>query len=415
MKRGHRAPGSMKTATVRCTSAEPCTSCLSDQIYLRTTRRPIGSTTGGAVSVVDLFAGCGGMTLGLAEAAREVGCQLSVQLAADFDSDVLAIYKRNFPDARTEAVDVCALFDGKLGASITTTERRVATAVGLVDVLLGGPPCQGHSDLNNHTRRKDPKNALFSRMARAAEVLRPLIIIAENVTAVQWDEGGVVSSARDVLLANGYSVCAAVLDLRRLGVPQTRKRFVLLGSRLPQIAPDVLLSELGSSMELHPDRTVRWAIGDLMTVKRDSIYNTASEVSAANAERLKILFGNRLFDLPNKHRPPCHRDGNHSYVSMYGRLRWNKPAHTITTGFGSMGQGRYVHPQQHRTLTPHEAARLQAFPDWFDFGADTRRGVLATAIGNAVPPFLTRTIGHRLLPAILASRGSGDGEVKRSA
>src|SRR6185295_15215993 len=140
-------------------------------------------------------------------------------------------------------------------------------------------------------------------------------------------------------------------------------------------------------------RTVRWAIGDLTAVKRDYIYDTASESSATNASRMKILFENRLFDLPNRHRPTCHRNGNHSYVSMYGRLRWNRPAHTITTGFGSMGQGRYVHPQQRRTITPHEAARLQTFPDWFDFGTKTKRGVLAKAIGNAVPPMLMVELG----------------------
>src|SRR6185312_3602501 len=115
---------------------------------------------------------------------------------------------------------------------------------------------------------------------------------------------------------------------------------------------------------------------------------------------MAFLFEHGLYDLPNNQRPECHRDGNHSYRSVYGRLRWTEPAQTITTGFGSMGQGRYVHPQRRRTLTPHEAARLQTFPDWFDFGKETRRGVLAKAIGNAVPPFLTLQIGQLILPSL---------------
>ncbi len=121
-------------------------------------------------------------------------------------------------------------------------------------------------------------------------------------------------------------------------------------------------------MPNHPDRTVRWAIGDLNSTRDHGIYDTPSLTSAENAKRIHFLFENGLYDLPNARRPACHKDGNHSYVSMYGRLRWTLPAQTITTGFGSMGQGRFVHPGRRRTLTPHEAARLQTFPDWFQFG-----------------------------------------------
>jgi DNA (cytosine-5)-methyltransferase 1 len=85
-------------------------------------------------------------------------------------------------------------------------------------------------------------------------------------------------------------------------------------------------------------------------------------------------------------------------------LRWNQPAQTITTGFGCMGQGRYVHPQKRRTITPHEAARLQTFPDWFNFAAETRRGVLAKAIGNAVPPLLMIELAKIILPSLLTLR-----------
>ena len=186
-------------------------------------------------------------------------------------------------------------------------------------------------------------------------------------------------------------------------MPQRRKRFVLLATRLHGIEPERVLAELPEQMAAHPNRTVRWAIGDLSSSRLDGVFDSASTPSAENAKRIDFLFDEGLFDLPNDLRPPCHRLGNHSYVSMYGRLRWTLPAQTITTGFGSMGQGRYVHPERRRTLTPHEAARLQTFPDWFDFAASKGRGALATVIGNAVPPFLMVELGRMFIPAVVST------------
>jgi DNA (cytosine-5)-methyltransferase 1 len=363
---------------------------------------------------VDLFAGCGGMTVGLDEAVRRLGWELGVSLAVDFDPAAIGIYQKNFPKAATQVGDVSSVFDGAIGDALTASERQLVERVGDVDILLGGPPCQGHSDLNNHTRRRDPKNALYLRMARAAEVLHPKAVIIENVTPVQWDEGGVVEQTSQSLTSAGYRVAGRVLDLRRLGVPQRRKRFVLVAVRIDRLDPREVLNQAADCMPDHPDRTVRWAIGDLLAKRADTVYDTASKPTAENAKRIQLLFDNELYDLPDKHRPKCHRDKNHSYVSMYGRLRWARPAQTITTGFGSMGQGRYVHPQRPRTLTPHEAARLQTFPDWFDFGEKTKRGVLATVIGNAVPPLLMIEIGKMIIPGILAENEAHE-KVRRRA
>ena len=116
---------------------------------------------------------------------------------------------------------------------------------------------------------------------------------------------------------------------------------------------------------------------------------------------MRYLLRTGKTDLPNDRRPPCHQDDGHSYVSMYGRLSWGLPAQTITSGFGSIGQGRYMHPDLPRALTAHEAARLQGFPDYFRFGKATLRGDLATIIGNAVPPNLAREVAAALLPHIL--------------
>src|SRR5262249_50867880 len=145
----------------------------------------------------------------------------------------------------------------------------------------------------------------------------------------------------------------------------------------------------------------------------DSVFDTPSKKTKTNAARMAFLFEKGLYNLPNDRRPACHQDGDHSYISVYGRLRWDRPAQTITTGFGSMGQGRYVHPQRRRTITPHEAARLQTFPDWFDFGGNTPRGVLAKAIGNAVPPLLMVELGRRVID-VLAQAVERTDERKRA-
>jgi DNA (cytosine-5)-methyltransferase 1 len=117
--------------------------------------------------------------------------------------------------------------------------------------------------------------------------------------------------------------------------------------------------------------------------------------------RARWLQEHEAFDLPNRLRPPCHKNKpNHRYKSMYGRLQWDKPTQTITTGFGSPGQGRYFHPTQLRTLTPHEAARIQFFPDWYDFSAATTRASLAESIGNAVPAKLGFRLALHLLSLV---------------
>jgi len=389
-----------------CSAKRQCKRCRADRAFLGREHRLPSAQQRAAITVVDLFAGCGGMTVGFEEAARRAGHGLTIPLAVDCDPAAVAIYKANFPTSGARVADVHDLFAGAVGSRLTASENRLAEEIGDVDVLCGGPPCQGHSDLNNHTRRKDPKNGLYLRMARAAEVLLPNLVVIENVTAVQWDEGGVVSQTSDALIGCGYEVAGKVLDLRRIGVPQRRKRFVLVASRLLSIDPSKILARLATSMPNHPDRNLRWAIGDL-SLDREGIFDTPSRISDDNAARIDVLFDRKLYDLPNKHRPECHQDGDHSYVSMYGRLRWTRPGQTITTGFGSMGQGRYVHPQRKRTLTPHEAARLQTFPDWFDFGEKTRRGVLATVIGNAVPPLLTVELGRMVIPKLRAARSLG--------
>ena len=371
---------------------------LSDDHPLRLRQRPDFEGGGTALRLVDLFAGCGGLTLGVAQAARAQGVALEVPLALDFEPLALEVYGANFPMAALHKGPVEDLFDGELGTPLTPSEAETRERVGQITGLIGGPPCQGHSNLNNHTRRDDPKNALYARMARAAEVLEPAVILIENVPAVQHDKGGVVGIVEQHLRGLGYDVASQVLRLDRLGVAQTRKRHVLLAVRgLAISAADVFKSAVAGSAD---HRDLRWAIGDLeSSASRESIFDAPPRASAENLSRLQWLLETDKYDLPNSLRPKCHQDA-HSYKSMYGRLRWDAPAQTLTSGYTSIGQGRYGHPSQPRALTAHEAARIQGFPDYFDFGRAQRRTALSTMIGNAVPPALASALFRPIIESL---------------
>lgn len=375
---------------------------------LHSTSRPEFDTGDGALRIVDLFAGCGGITLGLAQACLQAGRALQIALAVDFEPLATTVYQRNFPFAeRIETAPVEEFFDGELGDPLTFMEHRIAASVSDVDVLVGGPPCQGHSNLNNHTRRVDEKNALYLRMVRAAEVLRPRLLLIENVPSVLRDRHdgiGVVEKAIEHLARIGYNAQHQVVALARLGVAQTRQRHVLLATAPGEPAPGRIFEGLESSTTA---RDLRWAIGDLADMTSAAMIDREPQPTPKNVQRMQYLLDHGIYDLPNELRPTC-QQGAHSYKSMYGRLRWEEPAQTITSGFGSIGQGRYMHPDRARALTAHEAARIQGFPDYFDFSPCPTRSALATMIGNAVPPQL----GDAVLTALLVLSARSDATVR---
>ena len=363
-----------------------------DAAWMKTPRRPAGSRAKKVLRTVDLFSGCGGLSLGVEEAARRDGRVTEVRLAVEADPLIASAYRANFnPVNGVEASKIEKWFDRMPGEDLSLAERRTRKLVGRVDLLVGGPPCTGHSTLNNHTRGRDPKNALYFSMVRAAEVLGPLAVMVENVPALERDSADTLSRSIDALTKLGYHVDHGVVSVVEIGVPQLRKRHVLLAHR--EKVPNL---EAAVAAARRPIRTLGWAIRDLRSRYGLDEFDTAGVLSAENSQRAKWLIDHEQYDLPNHHRPSCQQN-RHKYKSMYGRLWWKRPAQTITTGFGSPGQGRYLHPAEPRTLTPHEAARIQFFPDWFDFSAIPHRSVLARAIGNAVPSKLAFVMIHHLL------------------
>lgn len=368
---------------------------------LKRIRRPAFERPTPRISNVDLFAGMGGLTLGLAMAAYERRLGLTTPLAIDFEHSAVEMFARNFPEANVRLDVAENYFDSTLGARrLSAAEKSVRTEIGAVDFLVGGPPCQGHSNLNNHTRRKDPKNRLYLRMVRAAEVLEPAVVLIENVPAVRHDHENVVGRAMESLERADYVTAAAVLPLVTFGVPQNRKRHVLLGVRADLVDDESMVAGFIAPGEGLEKRTLKWAISDLLKKEGTSPMDTASKPSPENLERMKWLLAHPdEYNLPNDRRPKCHQR-KHSYTSMYGRMRWDEPAPTITGGFNSMGRGRFMHPKKPRCMTPHEAMRCQGFPDYFRIDVDTiTRQDMLTAIGNAVPPQMSEVIAGRIIDA----------------
>jgi DNA (cytosine-5)-methyltransferase 1 len=364
------------------------------------------------LNVIDLFSSVGGLSLGFEEAARAGGYATRVKLAADVDADALEVYKRNHEPRFIVNESVADLVDfaisGRGSTARFSKKPKIASPIlekaGKIDVILAGPPCQGHSSLNNHSRGDDPRNELYLTVPAIALATGARAVIIENVPNVVRDKQGVVATTIQLLTDAGYHVTSTVLSANKLGWPQTRRRYFLVATLAKQ---PVDLAFVASTLA-HDPLPLSWAIGDLLgakNIKEGDVFNSVPKMSLDNQKRMQWLIDNDEFNLPDRMRPPCHRDGNHTYSSIYGRMDWNKPAGTITGGFLTPGRGRFVHPKRPRVMTPHEAARVQGFPDSFDFSNNlsygpVRRGNLTKWIGDAVPPILGYAAGLSSLGGI---------------
>lgn len=379
------------TVPLRADAPECDAEAAFDWSWLRLSQALTTTSARGTIRIADLFAGCGQISIGAIEASRALGLAGEVAFALDTETDAATMCRKLFANASVSEEPVEKLIGGRLDAATSASERTLLTQLGAIDLLVGGPPCQGHSNLNNKTRRLDFRNPLGFRMVRLAQLAKPRHVLIENVRGIVHDRGHVFARMREALDKLGYRTAEGVVRAEDVGVAQTRRRMFLVAT----IGKDVDLESVLRPAPVGKHRDFAWACGDLLNVRAASRYDSAPTAELRNQKRIDYLFDHRAYDLPNHRRPPCQR-GDHRYKSIYGRLRWDRPAQTITTGFRCMGQGRYVHPRRRRTITPHEAARLQFIPDFVNFGdlADTS---IARLIGNAVPPKLAYRIVLELL------------------
>lgn len=350
-----------------------------------------------APTAIDIFGGAGGLTVGLKRAG------FRVVAAVERESHSFATYKANHPEIKCVNQDIATVSSAAL-LRFAGTER--------IDLLAGCPPCQGFTSLTaKYKHKEDPRNALILEMARLAEALRPRAIMMENVPGLTQKDGHLYAQLRSRLQAVGYRLTEGILQVADYGVPQLRRRFIMLGGRGFEIGhPDATHSDAPTG-DLAPWRTVRDAIGDMPepaglaaakargSVER-SDWHVVRDLSPENVERIKAAkAGETWTHTPEHLRPDCHRNGYVGFTNVYGRMEWDRPSPTITGGCTTFSKGRFGHPTADRTISVREAALLQTFPR--DYRFDTPyMDYVCSMIGNALPcvfaEALSRQCVHRM-------------------
>ena len=337
---------------------------------------------------IDLFCGAGGLSLGLQQAGFRVAA------AAERWAPAARSYRLNFPTHTLLEIDLGEVEPAELA-------QAVGLSPGAIDLVAGGPPCQGFS-IQRIGEDADPRNHLVLKFGDFIRYLRPKMFMMENVPGLLGKRGRELAETfRSQMIAAGYTVSSQVIDAADFGVPQRRRRVVFCGWRTATVAPfHFPPPELVEA----DHRTVRDAIGDLPSPPADysphpdDPLHRWMRVSELNERRLRhIPPGGGFESLPVELRVDCHKGGaeriGHRYV--YGRLHPDEPAATITARFDSFTRGKFAHPVAHRNITLREGARLQTFPDGFRFEGSQEE--IAAQIGNAVPPLLAHKLGSAIL------------------
>ncbi|MDB3981800.1 DNA cytosine methyltransferase [Methylophilaceae bacterium] len=346
------------------------------------------------VNIVDLCCSAGGLSLGAFEAVKALSMQPKSLFAADIDKSALDVYQTNFNPAITSNLSISDFIDYSLKdfdnkktfnyePEIIHDELR--SLRGKVDLFLAGPPCQGHSNLNNKTRGDDPRNNLYLDAVAIAVALGAKKIIIENVNTIKAAKHNIVNTGMKILKQYNYKCTECTINANDVGGGQTRIRHFLIASIDALPNAKIILDHIK-----RPKITLKDIFDLKPKLKINANLLHTADYSEENIKRINYLFDHDLYDLPDHVRPDCHKDGGHNRPSVYGRLFLDKPSPTITSGFMSPGRGRYVHPKERRALTPHEGARIQGFPDSFQFnGAPSTK--LGKWIGDAVPSSLSYT------------------------
>ena len=341
------------------------------------------------IKSIDIFAGGGGLTVGMKRAGFEVVSAVEIEKYA------YSTYRANHPEVRILKRDLTTV----LGSELKAGNEQI-------HLLAGCPPCQGFTSLTSKYKRQDSRNILVLEIARLAEEIHPLAIMMENVPGLASKGKSLCDELTKRLEQLGYKCTQGILQVADFGVPQQRKRLVFLaGLGFSIDLPQPTHSGTGQD-GLSTWRTVRDAIGHM---KEPLEFNEAKKLgelekynwhvvralSPQNSRRIAyVKAGGSWTSIPENLRPKCHRGKYRGFTNVYGRMEWEQPSPVITSGCTTFSMGRFGHPEKNRTISVREAALLQTFPENYRF--DTPYiGHACNIIGNALPCDFAEAVSRR--------------------
>lgn len=361
-----------------------CTRLLYNQ--LRILRRLVGNLIV-KYTCVEVFCGAGGLAYGLKKAG------FKILYAFDHDKSAVDTFKHNISKKATVAD----------AFKITAPEilEKIKLEKGELTLLSGGPPCQGFSRQKKNGENGDKRNRLIVKYIRLVQGIEPKYFLLENVDTFKKKRGKAYLSLLQKGLEASYNIIVREINCADYGVPQTRKRTIIIGVRkninciysFPEISHPynkwVTVGKALKGLEAPPiDGSEHPTIPNHYT----------ANITKLNRERITYVpQGSGRKCLPRRLQLPCHKKKT-GWPDVYGRMSWDKPAPTITGGFDNFTRGRFAHPREHRPISAREAAILQSFDNKFRFIGT--KGDIRQQIGNAVPPLLAKILGKSIIAAL---------------
>lgn len=348
------------------------------------------------MNAIDLFSGCGGMSLGFDNAG------FKIVKAVEFDPVIAETYKKNNPSVDLFIDDIKNVVDSNVFSK------------GEAEVIIGGPPCQGFSMAGARIRQgfiDDPRNYLFKQYFSIVKAVKPKAFVMENVKGIAtMQHGGIfreihrLFESKELLDGQQYHLYHKLINAADFGVPQKRERMIIIGildtkidfEALWKLTKNQILKEIPTYFD---SVNIKDAIGNLPQTTDDGVIDNPFPINAyqmflsskskklynhTKSKHSKIAVDRMKQIKPGENYTVLKEQIKSVHSGSYGRMCWDEPSNTITTRFDTPAGGRFIHPIEHRTLSPREAARLQSFPDFYKFYGDKRS--ISRQIGNAVPP-----------------------------
>jgi DNA (cytosine-5)-methyltransferase 1 len=365
----------------------------------KTKQKPKKTKASTKVVACDLFAGAGGFSLGAYLAG------IDVTAAIEWDKYACETYRKNLIDTTLTATHLYEEDISKLAP--TKIKRTCGFDETPCDILLGGPPCQGFSTHRlNDSGVNDPRNELLLRYFEYVRILRPMFFLVENVPGLLWPKHKNYLNAFYALAKSAhYGVLPPeIINARDFGVPQNRRRVFILGYDLRRLSgitawpPKPTHASPDSEESLPPWRSASVAFKKTLPGDPNNVHMKHGPELLGTFARTPVNGGSRK---DSGRVLPCHKDhvGHHD---VYGRINPSVPGPTMTTACINPSKGRFVHPTQDHGITLRQAARLQSFPDWFNFEGGIMAG--GVQVGNAVPVELAKALLEPLKKAVMELR-----------